>query len=113
VGFADPGRDSDRLQQLRRVLPCEVRVTSPVHPLAGRLLLASGFKRWQGEVLLVVTLPDGSKGTVPAAATDVLGDVPSPLVVSVLSVEGVRRLRVLLDGRVGTAGSRDRVVERK
>src|ERR1019366_6084151 len=37
-------RDRDRLQHLRRLLPCEVRVTSVVHPLFGRLLPANGFK---------------------------------------------------------------------
>ena len=35
------------------------------------LLACSGFKRWNGVVLLVVELPDGSPGTVRADATDV------------------------------------------
>ena len=92
-----PDRDSDTLQHLRRVLPGEVRVTSPVHPLFGRVLEATGFKRWDGALLLVVVLPDGSPGTIPAEATDVLGQPSAPAVVSVLSVEGVRQLRTLLD----------------
>jgi hypothetical protein len=66
--------------------------------LAGRVLSASGFKRGQGEVLLVVTLADGSRGTIPAAATDVLGGAVGVVVESVLSVDGVRRLRVIVDG---------------
>jgi hypothetical protein len=45
ASLADTGRDSDRLQHLRRMLPGEVRVTSPVHPLFGRVLEATGFKR--------------------------------------------------------------------
>ena len=71
-------------------------MTSPVHPLFGRVLAASGFKRWNGDLLLLVVLPDGSPGTVPAEATDVLGTRQAEAVTSVLSVEGVRRLRLLL-----------------
>ena len=79
------------------MLPCDVRVTSMVHPLFGQLLSAIGFKRHDGVLMLVVVLPDGSPGTMPAEATDVLGgrsdDGPS----SVLSVEGVRHLRALAE----------------
>jgi hypothetical protein len=90
-----------------------VRVTSTLHPLAGGVLAASAFKRWQGELLLVVTLPDGSKGTVPAAATDVLGDPPAAVIESVLSAEGVRRLRVVVEGLGAAAGSPGRATRRK
>jgi hypothetical protein len=72
-------------------------VTSPVHPLFGRLLPATGFKRWDGVLLLVVVLPDGTPGTIRADVTDVLGSSPLEASVSVLSVEGVRRLRLLVD----------------
>ncbi|HEX2040465.1 MAG TPA: hypothetical protein VHF47_12125, partial [Acidimicrobiales bacterium] len=95
--LADTHRDRDTLQHLRRLLPCDVRVTSAVHPLFGRVLQATGFKRWDGALLLVVVLPDGSPGTIPANATDVLGSPPEAPVVAVLSVEGVRQLRTLLD----------------
>jgi hypothetical protein len=78
------------------VLPCEVRVTSPVHPLFGRLLQATGFKRWDGALLLVVVLPDGSPGTIPVGVTDVLGPPTEGKSLSVLSVDGVRRLRHLV-----------------
>jgi hypothetical protein len=79
------------------LLPCDVRVTSAVHPLFGRVLQATGFKRWDGALLLVVVLPDGSPGTIPANATDVLGSSPTASVSATLSVEGVRQLRTLLD----------------
>jgi hypothetical protein len=80
------------------VLPCEVRVTSVLHPLFGRLLEARSFKRWEGDVLLVVVLPDGTPGTIPVEATDVLGEPVLGLVVPVvLSVEGVRRLQVVVE----------------
>ncbi|MGH9305489.1 MAG: hypothetical protein ACRD0I_01185 [Acidimicrobiales bacterium] len=47
---------------------------------------------------MVVVLPDGSPGTVPMAVTDVLGDEPLPDGPStVLSVEGVRQFRALVD----------------
>jgi hypothetical protein len=63
--------------------------------------------------MLEVVLPDGSAGLVPAAATDVLGEEPSlesgPG--TVLSVDGVRRLRALL---VATSrGSRSRGTRRR
>jgi hypothetical protein len=79
------------------LLPCEVRVTSSVHPLFGQLLAASGFKRRDGSLFLVVVLPDGSPGTIPAAATNIMGAelTPTLAVVTVLSVEGIRELRAL------------------
>jgi hypothetical protein len=73
-----------------------VRVTATTHPLFGRLLPASGFKRWNGVLLLVVTLPDGSPGTVRADATDILGGAGEGQGLTVLSVEGLRRLRQLV-----------------
>ncbi len=88
-------------------------MTSPVHPLFGRVLQATGFKRWDGAVLLVVVLPDGSPGTIPAEATDVLGSPSAPAVVSVLSVEGVRQLRVLLDALSPRRASRKGTQTRK
>jgi hypothetical protein len=82
---------------LRAVLPCEVRVTGEAHPLFGRLVRAASFKRWNGVLLLVIELPDGSPGTIRADATDVLGavEVDGPSVV--LDAEGLRRLRSLVE----------------
>jgi hypothetical protein len=48
-------------------------VTATTHPLFGRLLPANWFKRRDGVLLLMVVLPDGSPGTIPAGATDILG----------------------------------------
>jgi len=73
-----------------------VRVTSTLHPLCGEQLDATGFKRWKGKLMLVVVLPDGSPGTIPADATDVLGHQPAGLATSGLTVEGVQRLRALV-----------------
>jgi hypothetical protein len=99
VGLADPDSDGDRLQHLRAVLPAEARVTAGTHPLFGRLLRASSFKRIGGVFHLVVELPDGSPGTIPAEATDVFGDVVVERDVTVLTVEGARRLRVMLEAQ--------------
>jgi hypothetical protein len=94
-------RDGDRLQHLRAVLPCEVRVTAETHPLFGRLLEAASFKRLSGVLHLVVVLPDGTPGTIPAATTSVFGDAPvSRVAGTVLSVDGVRRLRCLVEAAV-------------
>jgi pimeloyl-ACP methyl ester carboxylesterase len=96
--------DGDRLQQLRAVLPCEVRVVAETHPLFGRLLAARSFKRWNGALLLVVELPDGSPGTVRADATDVFGVGGVEGAVSVFNAAGLRELhrltRRLLESRV-------------
>jgi hypothetical protein len=113
AGLAGPDRDAygqmslasarsegDRLQQLRAVLPCEVRVVAETHPLFGRLLAAKSFKRWNGVLLLVIDLPDGSPGTIRCDATDVLGVVESgPR--SVLDAAGLRALRRLV-GQLAT-----------
>ncbi len=88
-------------------------MTSPVHPLFGRVLETTGFKRWDQVLLLVVVLPDGSPGTIPAEATDVLGSPTEPAVVAVLSVEGVRQLRALLDALGPRRGSRKSAQTRK
>ena len=111
--FAGARRDSDRLQQLRAVLPCEVRVTSATHPLFGRLLAASGFCRRGGLLLLVVGLPDGSPGTIPAIATDVLGGSPVVAGSTVLTVEGLRRVRQLVVAMAPPAQRRSRAKARK
>ena len=77
MGLAGAGSDGERLQHLRSVLPCRVRVTAWTHPLFDELLDCSGFRRWNGVVLLVVDLPDGSPGTIRADATDVWAAEPA------------------------------------
>jgi hypothetical protein len=87
---------------LRSVLPCEVRVTSEAHPLCGRLVQAGAFKRWNGALLLVIELPDGSPGTIRADATDVFGEaIERDDVAVVLTAEGLRRLRSLVTAFAG------------
>ncbi|HEV8556416.1 MAG TPA: hypothetical protein VGR06_08485 [Actinophytocola sp.] len=62
----------------------------------GLLVKAASFKRWNGVLLLVIELPDGSPGTIRADATDVLGSVEADGPVVVLDAEGLRRLRSLV-----------------
>jgi len=77
------------------------------HPLAGRLVAARSFMRLNGE-LLVIELPDGSPGTIPAGATDVLGSAEAGGLPVVLDAGGWRRLRENSGSQsaVGTRGPR-------
>lgn len=65
------------------------------HPLFGRVLQAVAFTHLSGVLHLVVELPDGSPGTIRAAATDIVEEerVGEP---AVFDVEGLRALRVLV-----------------
>ena len=62
----------------------------------GRVLAARSFKRWNGVLMLVVDLPDGSPGTIRVDATDVFGVGGPQGVVSVLDEGGLRELRRLV-----------------
>jgi hypothetical protein len=97
VTLAGTRSEGDRLQQLRAVLPCDVRVVAETHPLFGRLLAARSFKRWSGVLMLVVELPDGSPGTIRADATDVFGGsvAEGAVAVLVLDAAGLRELHRL------------------
>ena len=95
VRLSSTRSDGDKLQQLRAVLPCEVRVVAETHPLFGRLVAAKSFKRWNGVLLLVIDLLDGSPGTIRCDATDVLG-VAEPGLRSVLDGAGLRALHRLV-----------------
>jgi hypothetical protein len=97
---------------LRATLPTEVRVTRETHPLFGRLLKATTFRRWQGVVHLVVSLPDGSAGTIAADATDVFGVEAEAPGTTILSADGLRHLRALLEALRATAASREQPRQR-
>ena len=102
-GLASADSEGDRLQQLRAVLPCVIEVTDPAHPLFGERLKAVNFQRRKGLLRLVVVLPDGTPGMVPAGATGVFG-VMEALggAMTTLSVDGVRRLRAAVDRATGS-----------
>lgn len=111
--FRGPRSEGDRLQQLRAVLPCEVRVVAESHPLFGLLLAANGFKRLNGLLQLTVLLPDGSPGTIRADATDVLGVVTPAGPAVVLDAAGLRELHRLVAGLRGARRMRARAGARK
>lgn len=75
----------------------------------GERLAAISFRRKRNELLLVVVLLDGTPGMIPAAATDVFG-VPVALewAPTALSVDGVRRLRMLIEAQLGKTPTRRR-----
>jgi hypothetical protein len=105
MGFAGAGSDGQRLQHLRSMLPSRVRVTATVHPLFGELLACSGFKRWNGVLLLVVELPDGSPGTVRADATDIFATAPMTPTELVMDGDGIRALHGLVVALLRRPGS--------
>lgn len=101
-GLAAADSDGVRLQQLRGLLPCEVTVQRGSHPLCGERLSALSFQRKGGELRLVVVLPDGTPGMIAAADTDIFGDpLPGAAAETALSVEGVRRFRMLVESQLG------------
>ena len=106
VGLA-PGDELDhRLHELRPSLPREVTVTAVHHPLCGERLAVEGRRRVSGVRCLIVRLPDGTPGTVEAAATSAAPAATEPRSGALLSVDGVRRLRGVLAPRAaGDRGS--------
>jgi len=93
--------ERDRMRELRRSLPAEVVVTAVGHPLAGRALAVTGRRVVGGVSCLIVRLPDGSPGVVALSATSAGEGGPRGRTGAVLSVEGVRRLRALLERWLG------------
>ena len=102
-------KTGDRLQHIRESLPCLVRVTAATHPLRGSVLEATWLVHRSGVLYLVVQLPDGSPGTIPASATDVAGGREAAGPAVVLDAAGVRRLGALAAALLaGPAGGRSR-----
>jgi Family of unknown function (DUF5372) len=93
--------ERDGLRELRGSLPREVAVIAREHPLVGWRLVVEGHRRVGGVECLLVRLPDGSAGSVALSATDVGWEGPRASGGAVLSVEGVRRLRKLLERWLG------------
>jgi hypothetical protein len=92
------------------VLPCVIEVIDPAHPLFGERLKAVNFQRRNGLLRLVVVLPDGTPGMLPAAATGVFGALDASVIVTTtLSVDGVRRLRAAVGWVTPPAERRGRV----
>jgi hypothetical protein len=83
-----------------------VTVTAAAHPLCGKRLPVEGRRRVGGVRCLIVRLPDGTPGTVEVQATSAAATAGEQAAGALLSVEGARQLRRLLEPRVsGGEGS--------
>jgi hypothetical protein len=90
---------------LRPSLPEGVTVTAPAHPLFGERLAVEGRRMVGGVPCLIVRLPDGTPGTIEVQATSAQPAV-NGAAGTLLSADGVRRLRRLLAARApGGVGS--------
>jgi predicted homoserine dehydrogenase-like protein len=85
-------------------LPAEVTVTAAHHPLVGVRLGVEGRRRVRGVRCLIVRLPDGTPGTVEVSATSAAAGSETPAAGVLLSVEGVRHLRRLLEPSAAGGG---------
>ena len=73
-------------------------MVAQMHPLFGQALRASSFTRLNRVLHLVVGLPDGSRGTIRAAVTDVFGQAGQPAATVAFDVEGLRALVLTMGG---------------
>jgi hypothetical protein len=79
-------------------LPERVRIVWPHHQLCGAELAVHSWQRINGEIHLLVTLPDGSRGYLPAAGTSLwepLVDDNRPALM--LTGDRIRQLRQLVE----------------
>jgi hypothetical protein len=79
-------------------LPEKVRITWVDHRLYGTELPVHGWHHIQGEIHLLLTLPDGSRGYFPAAGTALFDAQERDRPALILTGDGVRQLRLLVDG---------------
>jgi hypothetical protein len=99
VGLAAGDDQHHTLHESRPSLPAEVTVTHAFHPLCGQRLAVEGRRRVGGTPCLIVRLPDGTPGTIAVQATTAGETVSDPSTAALLSADGVRRLRQLLEPR--------------
>jgi hypothetical protein len=78
-------------------LPEKVRITWVDHRLYGSELPVHGWHHVQGEIHLLLTLPDGSRGYFPAAGTALFDAQERDRPALILTGDGVRQLRQLME----------------
>src|ERR1700737_4819846 len=78
-------------------LPERVRIVWEHHQLYGSELPVHGWHHIQGEIHLLLTLPDGSRGYFPAAGTALLDTQERDRTALILNGDGVRQLRQLVE----------------
>jgi hypothetical protein len=89
-------------------LPETVRVTWVDHRLYGIELPVHGWHHIHGEIHLLVMLPDGSRGYLPAAATALWQAQEGDGATFTLTAERVRQLRRLVEALRARGGRRRR-----
>ena len=92
-------------------LPERVRIVWPHHQLCGAELAVHSWQRINGEIHLLVTLPDGSRGYLPAAGTSLwepLVDDGRPVLM--LTGDRIRQLRQLVEALQARSRRRRRSV---
>jgi Family of unknown function (DUF5372) len=89
---------------LRPPLPDEVTVIHAFHPLCGQRLAVEGRRRVGGMPCLIVRLPDGTPGTIAVQATSASEPSERSPERALLTAEGVRRLRQLLEPPPAASG---------
>ena len=90
-------------------LPERVRIVWQDHLLYGTELPVHGWHRIDGEIHLLLTLPDGSRGYFPAAGTALFDTQADDRPAVIVTGEGVRQLRQLMEALQARSRRRRRV----
>jgi hypothetical protein len=94
-------------------LPERVRIVWQDHQLYGTELPVHGWHRIHGEIHLLLTLPDGSRGYFPAAGTALFDGQQPDRPAVILTADGVRQLRQLVEAFRARSRRRQRSAGRK
>jgi hypothetical protein len=78
-------------------LPERVRIVWQDHQLYGTELAVHGWHRLHGEVHLLLTLPDGSRGYFPATGTALFDAQEPDQPAVIVTGDGIRQLRQLME----------------
>jgi hypothetical protein len=93
-------------------LPETIRVTWLDHRLYGSELPVHGWHHIHGEIHLLVTLPDGSRGYLPATATTLWQAQEHDRAELALTADGIHQLRQLIDALRARSSRRRRSAAR-
>ena len=78
-------------------LPERVRIVWQDHQLYGTELPVHGWHRIHGEIHLLLTLPDGSRGYFPATGTALFDAQEPDQPAVIVTGDGIRQLRQLME----------------
>jgi hypothetical protein len=78
-------------------LPEKVRIVWVDHRLYGTELPVHGWHHIHGEIHLLLTLPDGSRGYFPAAGTALFAALEPDRPAVIVTGDGARQLRRLIE----------------